>query len=68
MVEYSLAKKEGEELCSNLESKYSNVKIFYPRLPRLETDQTVSLSSVKNEDPIQILDIIRLMNSKDLTS
>ena len=64
MLEYTLAKKEGEELCQKLENKYLNFKIYCPRLPRLETDQTVSLSTVKNEDPIKILDIIRLMNKK----
>jgi hypothetical protein len=64
MLEYSQAKKEGEELCLELIKKYSNIKILCPRLPRLETDQTVSLSSVKNEDPIQILDIIRSLKNK----
>ena len=65
MIEYSLAKKEGEELCQELEKKYLNFKIYCPRLPRLETDQTVSLSTVKNEDPIKILDIIRLMYNRN---
>ena len=64
MLEYSQAKKEGEKLCLELIKKYSNIKILCPRLPRLETDQTVSLSSVKNEDPIQILDIIRTLKNK----
>ena len=65
MLEYTLAKKEGEELCLKLEKKYLNLKIICPRLPRLYTDQTVSLTSVKNEDPIQILDIIRSMSNRD---
>ena len=65
MLEYTLAKKEGEELCMKLENKYSNIKIICPRLPRFETDQTVSLSSVDNEDPIKFLEIIRLMKNKD---
>ena len=65
MIEYSLAKKEGEELCQELEKEYLNFKIYCPRLPRLETDQTVSLSTVKNEDPIKILDIIRLMYNRN---
>ena len=63
MLEYVKAKKEGEMSCLRLEEKYDNLKIYKPRLPRLETDQTVSLSSVKNEDPIAILEIIRSMNS-----
>lgn len=61
MLEYTLAKKNGELLCSELERKYPNIKIYKPRLPRLETDQTVSLSSVKNEDPTKILHFIRSM-------
>jgi len=61
MLEYTLAKKKGELLCVSLEKKYQNITISRPRLPRLETDQTVSLSSAKNEDPIKILDIIRSM-------
>jgi len=61
MLEYTLAKKNGELLCSELEKKYPQIKIYKPRLPRLETDQTVSLSSVKNEDPVAILKIIRSM-------
>ena len=55
MIEYSLAKKEGEELCQELEKEYLNFKIYCPRLPRLETDQTVSLSTVKNEDQLRFL-------------
>ena len=65
MLEYSKAKKEGEDLCLKLTNEYSNLRILCPRLPRLETDQTVSLSLVKNEDPIKILKIIRSMNDKD---
>lgn len=63
MLEYARAKKEGEELCMKLEKEYSNLKIFCPRLPRLETDQTVSLSMVKNENPIKILNFIRSMSN-----
>ena len=64
MLEYTKAKKKGENLCLRLEDKYPNIRIFRPRLPRLETDQTVSLSSVTNHDPLIILDILRSMKHK----
>lgn len=64
MLEYTLAKKEGEELCKKLQSKFSKIKIFSPRLSRLKTDQTVSLSNVENKDPSEILDIIRQMKNE----
>lgn len=68
MLEYTLAKKEGEELCMKLENEHSNIKIICPRLPRFETDQTASFLSVENEDPIKILETIRLMKYKDWAS
>ena len=61
MLEYTLAKKKGEELCIKLQNEFSKINFFCPRLPRLKTDQTVSLSFVENKDPIEILDTIRLM-------
>lgn len=61
MLEYTMAKKKGEDLCSILEDRHPNIRILRPRLPRLETDQTVSLSSVTNHDPLIILKILRSM-------
>jgi len=61
MLEYTRAKTEGEALCKTLESLYENIKIYNPRLPRMETDQTVSLATVQNEDPMKIIDTLRLM-------
>ena len=54
MEEYVSAKLSGETLCHNFEKKYDSIKIYKPRLPRMETDQTVSIFSVINSDPIPI--------------
>ncbi len=55
MLEYTLAKSSGEKLCEFFKKKYSKINIYSTKLPRLETDQTVSLFPVKNEDPTKIL-------------
>ena len=54
MGEYVSAKLAGEMLCQYFEKNYSMIKIYRPRLPRMETDQTVSLFSVVNSNPIPI--------------
>jgi hypothetical protein len=40
---YIAAKNEGEILCAQYNKKNKNIYIKYPRLPRLETDQTVGI-------------------------
>ena len=40
---YATIKKQGEKLCQSLMKLYPNIKIIYPRLPRLRTDLTASL-------------------------
>ena len=55
MGEYAAAKKAGELLCGFLQKAHPEVKIYQPRLPRLATDQTVSLLPVENQDPISFL-------------
>ena len=54
MWEYVSAKLAGEMLCQYFEKYYGMIKIYRPRLPRIETDQTVSLFSVVNSNPIPI--------------
>jgi len=54
MGEYVSAKLAGEILCQYFEKNYGMIKIYRPRLPRIETDQTVSLFSVVNSNPIPI--------------
>tara|TARA_R100001015_G_C4634518_1_gene201178 strand:- start:5194 stop:6537 length:1344 start_codon:yes stop_codon:yes gene_type:complete len=52
MKEYVLAKTAGEELCDFLSRMHKEIQFYVPRLPRLATDQTMSLAHVKNEDPL----------------
>jgi hypothetical protein len=55
MGEYAAAKAAGERLCDFLRQTRPALKIHRPRLPRLATDQTVSLLPVENQDPVSIL-------------
>jgi hypothetical protein len=55
MAEYVSSKIAGETLCGYLERIYKNLTIYKPRLPRLATDQTVSLLPVQNEDPVEVM-------------
>lgn len=55
MGEYAAAKISGEMLCTFLEKNNKNLKIYKPRLPRLSTDQTVSLLHIKNQDPVPVM-------------
>lgn len=52
MGEYAAAKMAGEAVCAFLEKKHPGMKIHRPRLPRMSTDQTVSLMPVHNLDPV----------------
>jgi hypothetical protein len=63
MGEYAAAKSAMEVLCSFLE-KTKNIIIHRPRLPRMSTDQTVSLLPVKNHDPVPVL-LEHLRNLRD---
>lgn len=53
--EYCTAKREGEALCHRLESEFSGLSIYTPRLPRMTTDQTVGINNDSGEDPAQVL-------------
>ncbi len=55
MSEYTVAKTAGEMLCLFLQKNNSDLKIYKPRLPRMSTDQTVTLFPIKNEDPVPIM-------------
>ena len=45
----------GETLCAFLEKTDSKLTIHRPRLPRIATDQTVTLFSVSNQDPVPLM-------------
>jgi hypothetical protein len=55
MGEYAAAKMAGEILCDFLQKANPGLTIHKPRLPRIATDQTVSLLPVRNQDPVPVL-------------
>jgi hypothetical protein len=55
MGEYSVAKIASETLCCFLEKSIRGLKIYKPRLPRMATDQTVSIIPADREDPVTIM-------------
>lgn len=55
MGEYAAAKMAGEFLCGFWQKANPGLAIHKPRLPRVATDQTVSLLPVMNQDPVSIL-------------
>jgi len=52
---YSEIKMQGEELCKSMNKLYPKIDIFFPRLPRLKTDLTASLTESNSIDPIPYL-------------
>ncbi len=55
MGEYAAAKMAGEVLCDFLQKTNPALTIYKPRLPRIATDQTVSLLPAANQDPVPVL-------------
>jgi hypothetical protein len=55
MGEYAAAKMAGETLCDFLQKANPGLAFHKPRLPRIATDQTVSLLPVSNQDPVSVL-------------
>jgi len=55
MGEYAAAKMAGEILCDFLQKADPGLAIHKPRLPRVATDQTVSLLPVSNQEPVSVL-------------
>ena len=55
MGEYAAAKMAGEVLCDFLQKTHPELAIHKPRLPRIATDQTVSLLPVSSKDPVPVL-------------
>ena len=53
--EYAAAKREGEVLCEKLNAEYSQLRVIYPRLPRMQTDQTSSLLMRKATPTLQVM-------------
>ncbi|MDR2345821.1 MAG: SDR family NAD(P)-dependent oxidoreductase [Planctomycetaceae bacterium] len=62
MCEYASAKIAGELLCRFIEQSHSNVIVQSFRFPRMETDQTQTLTTIENIPPAGIcLEQIRLL-------
>ena len=63
-AEYALTKSAGELLCRAFAKKYPGMRFYFPRLPKMATDQTVSLRPAQNPDPAPIL-LTALQNFRD---
>jgi len=55
MIEYSIAKGAGETAVQFLTQAFPQCKLVAPRLPRLATDQTASVSHAPTEDAVAVL-------------
>jgi hypothetical protein len=53
--EYAVAKAAGEALCIQLASRYKTSQFIAPRLPRMATDQTSSIISIKSESTFDVM-------------
>jgi len=51
-AEYIAAKEAGEALCEQLRKTYSQMEVCVPRLPRMLTDQTVSIMPLEYPDTV----------------
>jgi hypothetical protein len=64
MTEYTMAKAAGEVLCADINEALAPTHVTQCRLPRLPTDQTVTVSEVEAADPIAtMLPIVREVQS-----
>uniref|UniRef100_UPI003561861C SDR family NAD(P)-dependent oxidoreductase n=1 Tax=Roseovarius sp. TaxID=1486281 RepID=UPI003561861C len=55
LAEYAAANAAGEVACLGLEKAYPGLLISKPRLPRVATDQTVSLTGRDADDPVPLI-------------
>tara|TARA_B110001450_G_scaffold252702_1_gene274923 strand:+ start:225 stop:1733 length:1509 start_codon:yes stop_codon:yes gene_type:complete len=60
--EYVAAKSIGEKICEKL-SVTTNLTVFFPRLTKISTDQTLSLMPENNSDAVDVaIDIAKLLS------
>lgn len=60
MTEYTMAKAAGEVLCADINEALAPTHVTVVRLPRLPTDQTVTVTEVEAADPLAtMLPIVR---------
>ena len=55
MGEYAIAKSTGELYCDFLSKNEQMIQIYKPKLPRTNTDQTVSNFPIKNANPSELM-------------
>ena len=55
MQEYSVAKSAGEAACAILEQTYPKLRIYRPRLPPTNTDQTASILPARHHEPSTLI-------------
>jgi hypothetical protein len=66
-VEYVAAKMAGESMCNYVMKNRKGTSVYAPRLPRMATDQTVTLMKVNHSDPIPtMIDHIRHFSRQSL--
>lgn len=53
--EYAVAKHANEFLCTFIEKTNKEMIIYKPRLPRMATDQTVSIMPITSQNPATVL-------------
>jgi hypothetical protein len=53
-----------EAYCEWVVKNRPSIKITYPRLPRLATDQTASIATIDNADTALILKLLREFSSE----
>jgi len=64
MTGYAMIKAAGEQMCRDMTQYLPDIHILVTRLPRLPTDQTLTIMPERTTDPIPvILPIIRRMQS-----
>jgi acyl dehydratase len=54
-TEYAMAKAAGEILCEDIQAEDEDCLVFKARLPRLATDQTLSLAGGEFDDALHLL-------------
>ena len=55
LAEYAKAKAEGETSCAAMMAQIAGLKVVIGRLPRVLTDQTVTIAQVENADPLTVM-------------
>jgi nucleoside-diphosphate-sugar epimerase len=69
MTAYAMAKAAGEILCSDMSRSWPGMNVLSPRLPRLATDQTASISLLDRDTPLVsevLLPIVRQAERRPL--